>query len=287
MVLVLLLVFIVAVGGSLLAYLYFRATQLPSNNPKKFNRNSKPTIVCIGDSITHASVSANYVDMVSHRLLVDGESFNIVNAGINSDLTYTVLQRLDEIIGCQPTLVTILLGGNDLNADYFPITLKGYLKEGKIAHDFCPGVDGYGERLVLIIQTLIERIPNVKIGLVSLPPYGERKSGEEYLLWERYLKKMSTVAEIYIDVEYLPAGEAISERLIKKSAKHKEFDYRIIEKLMYKAIFLRYILKNSWDEISRRNGLSATTDLLHMNDQAAGIVSDYVYDFIKENSTGD
>jgi lysophospholipase L1-like esterase len=78
---------------------------LPANNPKSFLKNKeiacpgRKRIVVIGDSITHGNVSANYVQMLGDRLRKrDGKLFDIINAGINSDFAWNVLQRLEDVI---------------------------------------------------------------------------------------------------------------------------------------------------------------------------------------------
>ena len=38
--------------------------------------------------------------------------FSIVNAGINGDLAWNLLERLDDVIDCNPNHITILIGTN-------------------------------------------------------------------------------------------------------------------------------------------------------------------------------
>ncbi len=91
----------------------------PDNSPAAFlesnpDRTGKKVVVCVGDSITHGRVSHNYVDMTAGKLSDRG--FIIVNAGVNSELAYNVLSRIDEIIRCKHDYVTILIGTNDANS---------------------------------------------------------------------------------------------------------------------------------------------------------------------------
>ena len=88
------------------------------DNPLEYVREHKAgadkhVIVCVGDSITRGEVSYNYVDRLEARL---GDRYEVINAGINSELSYEVLQRLDQVIACEPELVTVLIGTNDANA---------------------------------------------------------------------------------------------------------------------------------------------------------------------------
>ena len=90
------------VGGTCF-YLYTAATRLPENRPQAFlNTKSAPNqkvVVCVGDSLTHGRVSHNYVDVLDGRF---SDDYLFVNAGINSELAYNVLQRIDDIIALKP-----------------------------------------------------------------------------------------------------------------------------------------------------------------------------------------
>ncbi|MGY4857374.1 SGNH/GDSL hydrolase family protein [Cryobacterium sp. AP23] len=78
------------------------------------HRQTDTVVVCAGDSITHGFMSASCLSLLQDRLGADGYEF--VNAGINSDLAWNLLQRLDAIIACQLEVVTILIGTNDVAA---------------------------------------------------------------------------------------------------------------------------------------------------------------------------
>jgi hypothetical protein len=75
-------------------------------------------LVCLGDSITHGRCSDDWVQRVRGR--VTGEDWEVVNAGINGDTAWNMLQRLADVIACQPDAVCILCGTNDISADANP-----------------------------------------------------------------------------------------------------------------------------------------------------------------------
>ncbi|MGW5686472.1 SGNH/GDSL hydrolase family protein [Nonomuraea sp. NPDC003754] len=101
------------IGGlSALMYLAFRRP--PANPPKKFRtRGPRPgthtVTVAFGDSLTHASLSADWVG-ARERLGPGGHEF--VNAGINGHTTADLLDRLEQDVACRPDAVTILIGTN-------------------------------------------------------------------------------------------------------------------------------------------------------------------------------
>ena len=123
------LIFILIVA---ITYTLKQAQKLPFNSPVNFHGksaqdNNQKTVVCVGNSITHGQVSYNYVNILSERLSVDGYQF--VNAGINGNLAYNVVNRLDKIIGCDPDYVTVLIGTNDANASLSEKNRARYMKE--------------------------------------------------------------------------------------------------------------------------------------------------------------
>ena len=71
-------------------------------------------VACVGDSLTAGQVSVDYVKMLAARDL--GRSLRFTNAGVNGDLAFNVLRRLDSVIDLQPDAITVLIGTNDANA---------------------------------------------------------------------------------------------------------------------------------------------------------------------------
>jgi lysophospholipase L1-like esterase len=71
-------------------------------------------VACVGDSLTVGQVSVDYVKMLAARDL--GRFVRFTNAGVNGDLAFNVLRRLDSVIDLQPDAITVLIGTNDANA---------------------------------------------------------------------------------------------------------------------------------------------------------------------------
>lgn len=94
--------------------LYNKATRLPENRPEAVSSQAvdtdKKVVVCLGDSLTHGRVSHNYVDELDERFPDD---YMFVNAGINSELAFNVLQRIETVIALKPEYITVLIGTND------------------------------------------------------------------------------------------------------------------------------------------------------------------------------
>jgi len=69
-----------------------------------------PVLVCYGDSLTHGSVSSNWVDQLQDRF----SHMTVLNAGVNSETAVAAHERLESVLACKPSAVTVLIGTNDL-----------------------------------------------------------------------------------------------------------------------------------------------------------------------------
>ncbi|MGV9305517.1 SGNH/GDSL hydrolase family protein [Nonomuraea sp. NPDC003727] len=149
------------IGGlSALMYLAFRRP--PANPPKKFRtRGPRPgthtVTVAFGDSLTHASLSADWVGALRERLGPGGHEF--VNAGINGHTSADLLGRLDQVVACRPDAVAILIGTNDAR-NGIPVTR-------------------FQTNLEQIVSRLQSRT-TARIALLSAPPAGRgpRRPGQ-------------------------------------------------------------------------------------------------------------
>jgi len=68
--------------------------------------------VCLGASIVRDRVSVDFVEILRRR----HPGFEFVNAGVNSNVAYELMHRLDPVIACRPAGVVILVGTNDVEA---------------------------------------------------------------------------------------------------------------------------------------------------------------------------
>lgn len=271
------LMIIVTVMVVIVGYGYKSATQLPHNNPESFLASGKTAgtvVVCIGDSITHGRVSHNYVDELEnlHRNM----DISFVNAGINSQLSYNVLQRIDQVVKCSPDFITILIGTNDVSATLNEKNAARYVKQQKLPQT--PHRLWYEENLIAIIDILQEKT-SAKIGLLSLPPITEDSTHNGYQRAAEYSGFIKQLAK-QRNLVYLPLNELMDEILQKRGSQIKS-SYRAGEYgLMYKAIFSHYILGQTWDDIAESNDFVFLTDNLHLNGRGALMAAELIDDFL-------
>jgi lysophospholipase L1-like esterase len=286
LILVSIIVSVILVVGLLATNVYYQSVmKLPPNTPSKYlkqqfgNDKQRPVLVLLGDSITHGRIGMNYADMVADQL--ESRNLEIVNAGINSELAWNALQRLNEVIDCDPDIVTVLIGTNDANATMSKDIMRGYIKSMKLPRE--PSSEWYRSSLTSIVEDLKIKT-KAKIALLSIPTIGEDTNDPAFVRSSDYSLIVKEVAE-ETDSTYLPLHEEMIEYLHKThgSAKYPYEKYKIG---IIKGIISRYLFRRSWDDIARGSGFTLHVDYLHLNTAGARMVADLISDFIRSTLPG-
>ncbi len=121
-------------------------------------------IICAGDSLTRAQVSADYVKMLRTRL----PQAVVVKAGVNYEPSSVLASRIAGLADQDPDLITVLTGTNDLRAllsDDDRASLRWQLTAD-------PTHDAYRTNLIAMVQT-IRHHSRARIALLSPPVIGE------------------------------------------------------------------------------------------------------------------
>ena len=235
-------------------------------------------VVCAGDSITRGRASANWVDMLQGRFAREGYQF--VNAGIDGGLAWNVLQRIGDVIRCQPDIVTLQVGTNDANATYGAWQEKTYRRRQHIPQ--APTLDWYAECAGAILTRLRSQT-SARVAMLNIPMLGEDLTSGMNRRVDSYNQALRQVAAAHA-VECLPLHDSLASML---PAGHSPPPYRGRFGPMIRASLSHNILHRSWDRISAANGLAVLTDHAHLNDRAAARVATLVADFIAGPDTGD
>lgn len=267
-----------ALIAGLLFYTFVMSNKLPESRPETFVKTKAAgelRVLTIGDSITHGAMSANYVSLLESRFPEPQYSF--INAGINAELVWNVLQRMDEIIACDPDYITILIGSNDILATLSESRMKRYMKNQGIPQK--ADSRWFEENLKSLILTLKDKT-EAEIAVLSLPPVTEDPSHEGYIRAADYsgiIKRIASETEI----SYLPLHENMNRILCDKYQRRKKgIPFASNNMAINIATVKRYVLRKSWDEISETNGLTLLTDNIHLNDNAAQIIAELIGDFL-------
>lgn len=253
---------------------------VPENNPRAFlqqkpQRAAHTIVVCAGDSLTHGIFSANYVTLLQQRLGTSGYEF--VNAGINGNLAYNVLQRVDDIIACQPDAVTLLVGTNDVNATINAEFASRYQKEQHLPQ--VPTLAWYRNNVAHILERL-QATKTPHIAVLSIPMLGEDLGSD---INARINACNAVLRELAAEkqVTYLPLHERLVSAL---PLKHTPPPYA--GKPIFGLAFLKkVVLHQPWSAVSKENGLYFLTDQIHLNEKGAEIIATLISEFLLTSQT--
>ena len=268
------IVIIVSIVCFLLFYVLWQMERLPSNRPVKYLKPfGKKVVVLVGDSVTHGQIGESYVSMLTKRL--DQSQFSLVNAGVNSHLAWNLLQRVDEIIACEPDFVTILIGTNDATAATSKEEAEFYVKRMKLPQ--MPDDLWFRESLQEIV-TRLQNETSANIALISIPPIGEDLNHSAFRISYEYIKSIQEVANV-TGVAYLPLHEKMLQYL-KENPGEPTYPFEKEKVGMFLACAKRYLLKKDWNSIGRETGFQLHIDYLHLNTVGATIVADLIQNFV-------
>jgi len=282
---VLVIAVILAGGGiGLYRWLQFQSERLPANAPARMVRANDvdhPTVVCIGDSITHGRTSSDYVALLQDRFQPKGYRF--VNAGLNGDLAYNVLQRLEDVIACRPSWITLMVGTNDVYAALSTANAHETMEQMNLPER--PTREAFRRYLTEICLQL-RNATAAPLALLSLPPLGEDPAHRAFQMTTDYSRIIASVAHETGNT-YLPLHERLHAYLENQPGRPGPSfdDYRDGMGLSVK--LRRFLLKQSFDAISRRNGFHLLTDFFHLNETGAAMVADMVEAFILAGAAHD
>lgn len=270
---------------AVLAFVFFLYKRLrdkvtknvPATFPTLENRSKltteKPVVVCFGDSNTYGNVSYDWVADLERKY----PEFQFVNAGRNSDLTFTLLKRIDDVIACKPDFINVLIGTNDLNATFAKSSLKRYQQTGRLAEGEEPSIVSFQRNYEEIVDRLSGET-QAEISLMSLPLMGEDLESEENKSVAAYNSIISEIASKK-DVTYLALFEQQKSYLQQRPSQTK-YRFKSYFYLLNLSVMKHYWFRKSWDEISNSHGTELSPDFLHQNSVSGKMIARLVADFI-------
>eukprot|EP00441_Pelagodinium_beii_P016141 CAMPEP_0197653554 /NCGR_PEP_ID=MMETSP1338-20131121/36079_1 /TAXON_ID=43686 ORGANISM="Pelagodinium beii, Strain RCC1491" /NCGR_SAMPLE_ID=MMETSP1338 /ASSEMBLY_ACC=CAM_ASM_000754 /LENGTH=383 /DNA_ID=CAMNT_0043228709 /DNA_START=62 /DNA_END=1211 /DNA_ORIENTATION=+ len=248
--------------------------------------NMSQPVVCLGDSITRGNLSADWVSTLREQLSPGtGMGASVLNAGINMQCSTNVMQRIDEVIACCPSHVTVLVGTNDLKAELSPVEGLMYKYFGRLPE--VPTLDNYERTLSDIRERLVAA--GCRVALVSPPVLGEDIASEANRRAADFASVVRRVAETGGEhCAYLPLFECTYEALPQDGGR----PYCGMSFFGWCCLLCWdvHIMRRDLSEIQRERDLGVTIDLVHLGpsaaDQLAKMVNDFVtgqrgYDVIK------
>jgi lysophospholipase L1-like esterase len=233
-------------------------------------------VVCLGASVVRGQVSTNFVNLLNQRMHKDG--FEFINAGVNGDLAYNVLMRLKTVVDRQPDFIIILVGTNDVIGASVPRMTKWYRRAKKLPQ--LPTEQWYRDNMLKIVRYLKENT-RARIALASLPLLGEKLMSTFNEIISAYNAHLKEIA-VQEQVGYLPIHERQKEYLTGVRPTGRDFESE--GKLTRGLLIRHYLLRQSFDAISKRYGYVLLIDGLHMNSRGASFIVEEIESFLPANT---
>ena len=272
------LAIVVLVAAATVAWKWYRVLQPPARAPERWSESlrpaSGPVVLCLGDSITHGHLGSDWTGLLASRGLC------VVNGGINGELAWNVVQRVDRALACRPDVVTVLIGANDALAAHDEASARRYVSMVNLPRS--PDLEWFEGNLRALVRRLREE-SKARIALMTLAPVGEDPRAPIATLVDKCDAIIARVAED-LDVELLPLHDRLVALLAVSSgaAQHRYVPGMRSTIRMVSAGALHYLLGMSWDRIAARRGLTLTVDLIHLSDRAGTVVANLVEGFARK-----
>ncbi|MGA0092545.1 MAG: GDSL-type esterase/lipase family protein, partial [Candidatus Nanopelagicales bacterium] len=125
----------------------------------------RPPVVVAGASIVRGRASVDFVQMLRERY----PRRTFVNGGVNGNVAWELLQRIDQVIACRPGQVAILIGTNDVQATLTPDATREARESKDLPED--PSIGWYAACMTEIVERL--QRSGSSVAVCSLPPIGQ------------------------------------------------------------------------------------------------------------------
>jgi lysophospholipase L1-like esterase len=277
---VLSLVALLLAAAAAVAWKWRQVMQPPARAPERWSESlrpeSGPVVLCLGDSITHGHLGSDWTEVLAERGLA------VVNGGINGELAWNVVQRVDRALICRPDAVTVLIGANDALAVHDQASGRRYMKMVDLPR--LPDLEWFEENLRELVRRLREG-SQARIALMTLAPIGENSAAPIAALVAECNRIIARVAGD-LGVELLPLHDRLTALLDARrgSPRHTYRPGMRSWTRMVGAGALHYLAGMHWDQIAARRGMSVTVDLVHLNDRAGAVVAELVEGFARKGT---
>lgn len=226
-------------------------------------------VSCLGDSLTRAQFSADYLEPLRRRHRPGG--VRVERFGVNGDFAYNLLQRLDEVLATPADVITVLIGTNDARASVAGYPVEQAVKRKRLGRR--PSAGWFRDCLEAVVQRLRTET-DATVGLLSLPVLGQDLAGAAAQASGAYSRTIAEVAAAH-DLPYLPLHERQVEEIRRGGA--PPIPYRELTPASFIGTALqRSVLRRSLDAIARRRGLLLTTDHIHQNSRGANLIAEVI-----------
>jgi lysophospholipase L1-like esterase len=265
------------------AYAFWRALRRPAEDVVAHGREPRKPgerrIVCAGDSLTHATVSFDYVQALRLRL---GPNVRIFNAGVNGDLAFNLAERLPSIVASAPDDVVVLIGTNDICGEQTAEVAERQQREKELPE---LASQAFFEREFSRVLEGLRAAPRARIIVVTPALLGEDLTHPVHARLQKYAQCITEIA--VKQGASVIAFHTAMENALRASGHASRPGFRPgFTEVMWMALvpFQRYLAGMSYDRISARRGLWGSADLIHLNERSGTILADLLEAKLRESN---
>lgn len=234
---------------------------------------SPTVVVCLGDSITRGVGSFDWVGELASR--PQNQRFEFHNLGVDGDLAYSALGRLQSVILANPDVVVVCVGANDVMTLVIEKMRRMIGRQKRLPQD--PSPEWFEENLEAIVGRL-RRGTSSQVVLVSPPEMGEDPTSTEPLQselnarFQQYAGIVRRVADNH-GVDYLPFYEAMHQQIVENPGRAST-GFSFVG--YYRNLIRQYGLHRQLDDIGKQNGWQFHVDGVHLNRRGGTILAELV-----------
>lgn len=260
----------VATGvGGVLAYTVARVQGRASGDVSDYLAASAPSeapVVVAGASIVRGRASVDFVQMLRDRF----PTRSFVNAGVNGNVAWELLQRLDPVCACRPSHAVLLIGTNDVQATLTPDSTRKTRESKDLPED--PSLGWYATCMTEIVTRL--QAAGTNVAICSLPPIGQDLDAPVNSGVREANAAIRTVCEA-TGAAYLPVYEHLTDLLQSQGATHGPA-WTGSWGPGLASLVEHFVLGRSYDAIALARGWLLSPDGVHMDSTGAGIIADVI-----------
>ena len=237
------------------------------------------SILFVGDSITKGEYSYDWVTKLKSRLCQPIENIAI-NGATSSVIKY---RSMIQIFNKKPSMVCIMIGGNDVIAISHTKTASMYKKLFPYEQLEDPTIELYKEHMITIIHELDNLLaPETQILILSPPPVGEGgMNSDEWIVGNIFSELCEDIVKSIGSsrVQYKNLFEIIKYDMETHHACDRKLNLSLFK--MRRNFWLSKIF--SFDKIRAMCGYRYTHDGIHFCSEFGIIIENIVFEWISKH----
>lgn len=233
-------------------------------------RGTDRPVVVAGASIVRGKASVDFVQILRERFL----SRTFVNAGVNGNIAWELLQRIEDVLACEPSHVVILVGTNDVQATLSPAAADRVRRSKRLP--VVPSLEWYAGCLRQITERLQSN--GARVALCSLPPIGQDLDAQVNAVVRQANSAIAEVCDS-TGAAYLPVYEHLARHLVEAGeVSGPPWTGSWVPGLA--SLVQHFVLGRNYDSIARGRGWLLSPDGVHMDSTGAAIIAEVVGEWL-------